>query len=339
MECAPILITTLNRHVHFIRLIESLKRNTWAKYTPVYVALDYPPSEKYMDGYTKISEYLNGCFDEFYEFNVIRRRTNYGSARNMAELREYILGRYDRFIRTDDDAEYAPNFLEYMNKCLDEYDSDENIIAIAGYSYPLNWNVTDHATVFKESFICPMWGTGFWTSKFRKIEEQIVKEKILQRDIKAVVLRGGLRKMTDVCCQEYIELCLSPEFDFTLAAKVSDISMRMYMAIYDKFVIVPTISKVRNWGFDGSGEFCLSTKIYDRNSAKQYPYHIQPIDDSCTFTLIEDLLCDNWANKGLMNNFDPITLRQKFKIFIKASMFIVFGKKIYTQLTQLFRKF
>ena len=30
------------RYEHFVRCIESLKRNTWAKYTDVYVALDYP---------------------------------------------------------------------------------------------------------------------------------------------------------------------------------------------------------------------------------------------------------------------------------------------------------
>lgn len=50
---APVLIPTLCRSEHFIRCIESLKRNTWAQYTDVFIGLDYPPSEKYFDGYCK----------------------------------------------------------------------------------------------------------------------------------------------------------------------------------------------------------------------------------------------------------------------------------------------
>ena len=48
---APVRISTLCRSAHFIRLIESLKRNMWAKYTEVYVGLDYPPNEKYLKGW------------------------------------------------------------------------------------------------------------------------------------------------------------------------------------------------------------------------------------------------------------------------------------------------
>ena len=82
--CAPILIPTLNRYTHFIRLVESLKRNTWAKYTDVFVGLDYPPSEKYVEGYKCICEYLKGDFSQFKSFNIIRRNENYGSLRNMS---------------------------------------------------------------------------------------------------------------------------------------------------------------------------------------------------------------------------------------------------------------
>lgn len=334
MKGAPILITTLNRHVHFIRLVESLKRNTWAKYTPVYVALDYPPSEKYLDGYNKINEYLGGSFDEFYEFNVIRRSNNYGSARNMAELREFIFERYNRFIRTDDDAEFSPNFLEYMNKCLDEYESDEHVIAVTGYSYPLKWHASDNATIFKQNFICPMWGTGFWKSKYRKLEEQIVIEKFLQKNARSTILNRCARKMTDMCCQEFVDLCLSPDFDITLAAKVTDVSVRMYMAICDKFVVMPTISKVRNWGFDGTGEFCnnIRGEIMGATS-KSYLYHLQPIDDVNGFILSKDSLCETEENKHIMNDFDPIPSITKLKMYLKMILYILLGNTFFSKTT------
>ena len=50
MKYAPVLITTLCRSEHFVRLIKSLKANDWAQYTDVYIAVDFPPSEKYHNG-------------------------------------------------------------------------------------------------------------------------------------------------------------------------------------------------------------------------------------------------------------------------------------------------
>ena len=54
MIYAPVLIPTLCRDEHFIRCIESLKRNAWAKYTDIYIALDFPCKESHWDGYNKI---------------------------------------------------------------------------------------------------------------------------------------------------------------------------------------------------------------------------------------------------------------------------------------------
>ena len=118
MKYAPIYIPTLCRSEHFIRLMESLRKNTWAKYTDVYIALDYPAKDSQKDGYNKICEYLKEDFTEFASFNLIKRDKNYGSSRNSKEILEYISSKYDRFIRTDDDCEFSPNFLEYINLSL-----------------------------------------------------------------------------------------------------------------------------------------------------------------------------------------------------------------------------
>lgn len=336
--CAPVIIATLNRSQHFIRLIESLKLNTWAKYTDIYIGLDYPPSETYVDGYNHICAYLSGDFPEFASFNVIKREVNVGSISNFALLRDYVLNRYDRFIRTDDDAEFSPNFLEYMNKCLDLYENDENVIAVSGYSYPINWRVSKGATVLRQNFIAPMWGTGFWRSKYSNIIFEISTNHYLSRMASSIILNGGVIRMSDICRNEFVDLCLSPNSETTLSSYVSDISLRMYLAAKQKYVIIPAQSKVRNWGFDGSGEFCLASKVYDCHFAKSYPYHVQPIDEDDTFTLIKDSLCDNKTNKALMNDFDPTTSKQKIKVFVKALLFVILGRKIYTKLTLLVGK-
>lgn len=336
---APVIIPTLCRADHFIRLVESLKKNTMAALTDVIVGLDYPLKEEHYDGYNLISKYLDGDFMEFKSFVVFKRENNYGSERNLQCLFDYVTSRYDRFIKTDDDTEFSPNFLEYINNCLDEYEPDEDVIAVAGFSYPLNWKTSEHATVLKENFICPMWGTAFWTEKFRKMEKHIVKDNLLQVNARDIILKGRLRKMTDVCRQEFSNLCLSPDYSTTLAAKVTDVSVRMYMAAYDKYVVVPTISKVRNWGFDGTGEFCgFAEEGKGSLNAKSYQYHLQEIDEAREFVLSQDYLCANKDNWKLMNAFDPIPMKARVKTFFKVMLFILLGKGLYEKLTLKLRK-
>ncbi len=53
---APVAIPTLNRIDHLKRCISSLAKNEYAKYTNIYISVDYPPNEKYLDGYNEISK-------------------------------------------------------------------------------------------------------------------------------------------------------------------------------------------------------------------------------------------------------------------------------------------
>ena len=58
MIYAPVVIPTLNRYEHLRQCLESLSNCTLAEETEVYVALDYPPLEKYVEGWQKTREYL-----------------------------------------------------------------------------------------------------------------------------------------------------------------------------------------------------------------------------------------------------------------------------------------
>lgn len=338
MIYAPIIIPTLCRYEHFVRLIESLKNNTWAQYTDVYVALDYPPSEKYEEGYNSICKYLESDFSCFANFCVIKRTYNMGSFANCESAIAQVLTKHDRFIRTDDDTEFSPNFLEYMNKCLMEYENDDDVIAVTGYSYPIKWKVSDGSKVLKENFICPMWGTGFWRDRYKNLYNYIDIEGGLAKDARMTIQNGGLGRMTDICRKEFAELCLSPDFKETLAAKVTDISVRMYMAIKNKYVIMPTISKVRNWGFDGSGEYCgMSVGNGKQVNAKNYPYQLQQIDEDDKFVLVKDDLHDICINRKRMNRFDTSPIMRKIKMYVKLSLYYLLGAKFFNKVIILYR--
>lgn len=328
-NCAPIIVTTLNRHSHFIRMMESLRFNTWAKFTDVYIGLDFPPSEEYKEGYNIINNYLDQSFPEFKSVTIFRRDYNYGCSRNMRELRNLVLTKYDKFIRTDDDAEFSPNFLEYMNKCLMEYENDDRVIAVTGYTYPIRWKHNERSTCFLQNFSCPMWGTGFWKRSFLEIENFIDNKELLLR--RNEVIRGGkIKKMLSVASFEYMNLCMPKTYEGSLASMISDVSVRMYMAIENKYVVSPIQSKVRNHGFDGSGVYCPQIiKKRRKVTSLNYNYELQPLDVSLCFSVVADDMGYLPLNRGLLNNFDALPLKYKLRTWMKIFLFRFLGESRY----------
>ena len=100
---APVIIPTLNRYNHFKRCLESIEMCTGAEYTEVYVGLDYPPSEKYIEGWKKIDNYLaeKEKNNRFKRLIVFRRGHNCGvgvNGSNGSLLVEEVSKTYDRYI-------------------------------------------------------------------------------------------------------------------------------------------------------------------------------------------------------------------------------------------------
>lgn len=310
MKYAPVLIPTLCRASHFKRLVESLKRNSWAKYTDIYIGLDFPPSDKYKKGWEEICNYLdNSDFSVFASFNVIKHESNIGSLQNNLLLRNHVFVTkgYDRYIHFDDDNEVSPNFLEYVDKCLDRYEDDDDVIAVCGYSYPIDWKVSSGATVLKQNVNVAVWGVGFWKKKHAQYSAYITSQQMIH-DLPEVIRNKSYENMIDAAKIEYFDAAC-----FTMkvggAQKfmkcVSDIGLRAYIAISGKYAISPVISKVRNHGFDGSGTGCqLIDSSFDGKTANSYNYESQPIDTANYFEIIEDTLQAHTENREILNKFD-----------------------------------
>lgn len=307
MIYAPVLIPTLCRSDHFIRCLESLKKNTWAKYTEVYIAVDYPAKESHWDGYKRIVEYLSCDCTEFANLHVIKRPYNYGGAANMVALRDYILKKHDRFIRTDDDCEFSVDFLEYMDCCLEKYEDDDNVIGVTGYSYPVDWNISNNYNAFKNNYVFPMWGTGFWRKKFYTVYEDIVKGCIPE-----YVSKNRIRKR-EMTVARYLD-SLDGTFNYgkrNLVVQFSDVACGCYMQLFNKYIISPTLSKVRNHGFDGSGIYCdnIGLNSKKRICADNYNYSEQQIDGAKTITLSVAEQFDVESNRKRLNQFDSRKLK------------------------------
>lgn len=328
MIYAPIYIPTLCRSEHFQKCIESLKLNTWAKYTDVYIALDYPPSEKYKDGYERICVYLNnGDFTCFNSFNVVKREKNYGAGLNSRKMREFISEKYDRWIFAEDDIIFSPVFLEYMDKALEKYEDDESIIGINGYSYPLPYKLHEKdANVFKQKFTFSMWGAGFWKSKYNHIV-RVLKSGYMYDCYHTVKESGQLKQLINGRYYDYMFHALTNSSKYFTV--VSDMSLGVYMSFNDLYVITPVQSKTKNCGFDGTGLCCQNITEIDNKTSLTYNYTLQAIDsgNGGEVSIIQDDETFLNDNKKLFNEFLVTDFHKKRKVDMLLRAESIFGRK------------
>ena len=308
MVYAPVIIPTLCRYEHFVRCIESLKKNAWAKYTDMYIGLDYPAEESHRVGYNQIREYLNQEFTEFKSFTVFERSKNYGAFQNIQMLIDYCEKKYDRYITLEDDTECSLNFLEYMDLMLEKYENDDSVIAISGYSAPIEFRFADGCNAVKQQLQANTWGTGRWKSKTKRIKKYLAKAGLEKKYI-VTYQSGRLFKMTDWAITDYTNLVTHGVTWNSILKKITDVSLRIFLTVEDKYVIMPVVSKTRNLGFDGSGLYCqeISYSPDKRITSENYDYSNQKIDKSINFVPMVDEEFDNEYNRSIYNQFDMVS--------------------------------
>lgn len=280
MTYYPVVIPTLNRYEHLKRCVESLSRNTHAEQTELIIGLDYPPSEKYLKGYLKIKEFVL-TITGFKKVTVLERTENYGAERNIKELFEYVFNSYDAIIFTEDDNEFSPCFLDFINKALEKYKNDPRISSVHGYSNIQDYNLSNSNILFSHSG--GVWGVGQWKSKLN----------LLDIDANyAVDILKSLPKSKAIF--DY-----SPYNFFMLVAMLEkgelwgDVIMCCKNVLNGWFQVKPRISMVRNWGQDGSGLHCGINNSFEK----------QEIQTASVFDLDDDepILINSIERKGCKN--------------------------------------
>lgn len=312
---APVLIPTLCRYKHFKRCVESLLNCTYSQYTDLYVALDYPLNENHWDGYKKIKIFLNE-FNGFKSIHIIERESNFGSNKNIREAKEAILQKYDCFILSEDDNEFSPNFLDYMNSCLKRYENDEDVLAVTGYNRMIDMSGYEFNIYSAISFSA--WGIGYWKSK-----QQFLYKNIITKDYAENILSSWR--------SSYKIYIFSPSLLRGLMNIIKtnrltgDTLIVSYMKLNNKYCIWPTISKVRNHGFEGGGEH------FGNNP--NHPMLSQKIDENDYFDLDQIEIKENHLLTLKTKQYSKLNFSNKLinRVYIPVRYFIfrLTGKVIY----------
>lgn len=249
MVYAPVMITTCNRYEHLKRCMESLQRNIDADKTELYISVDYPPNEKYVDGWKKVCRLLREPIEGFFRVHVFFQERNLGSEENYGYIEEIVFKEHDRLIFTEDDNEFSVNFLIYMNKGLMLYENHPTVYGICGYADDFGFRHGGDNVIPLTNFCA--WGMGIWREKEKVIHDQLTMENWLNV-FQKFQLMWELYRRRKRLFSRMLGTVIDPESEEVLLN--TDINRGIFLAINGFCTINPVKSKVRNWGWDGSGQ-------------------------------------------------------------------------------------
>ena len=303
---APVVIPTLCRFEHFKRCVDSLSRCIHANQTELIIGLDYPHKESHVEGHSKILDYLNNGITGFKKVTIIKQSKNIGALLNYYQLLNYAFNFYDGIIVSEDDNEFSPNFLDYINRGLVRYNEVDEVVAICGYNYPVEMMDYSQKAYLSHNFSA--WGCGIWKSKNEKYQAEYTPEnsrKILRSPI--AMLKILAKKPT---------LAISLWYMVRHKIILEDVNRELYNIIGNHYCLFPRLSLVRNWGHDGSGLNCgdCDNDIYQK----------QPIDANHEFDLNDEIsVITPQFNKRLRKFFGdrPHDLILRTCRFIKRKIF------------------
>ena len=238
---APLLICTLNRHVHFKRCVESLAACTHADETDLFIGLDYPMSDSHWEGYKIIEAYLP-TIKGFKTVNIVVREKNFGVNDNWIRMQEYVFERYDRIILSEDDNIFATSFLKFVNAGLCIYENRPDIYSVTGYNSPFpipSWYKYDG--YLRTGFAG--WGVGGWKEKWNKVDWSIETFNLLLSNKENYRI---LKKYY----QRYLPQLLKIRDTGIITG---DGLLFLYLLHNKMYSVYPTKTRVRNTGHDGSG--------------------------------------------------------------------------------------
>lgn len=297
---SPVLISVYDRLTHFKRCIESLQKCTNAEHTVVYIAIDYPKVPQTLDTHQKIVDYAKNITG-FENVVLFIRAKNLGSVNNFMIAREDIFKIYNTLIFTEDDNEFSPNFLDYINKGLLRYRDDPRVIAICGdggiFAKPVGY---DANYSIRKGFSA--WGYGTWKGRLNKVEYSvnelltIFSDKLFQRN---------LRYYYETCYYSALTHILKGQ------AVLGDLALALEMVRNDTYCVYPTMSLVRNYGHDGSGEH--------GGQLLESPFSRVEIDCAEHFDFIGDPVFNDPRYVALVRDYCKVTWRRKVKFWLKTA--------------------
>ena len=251
LRLAPIVLFCYNRPVHLRQTLDSLRANTLAGESELFIFSDGPKS-KLDEEQVNFVRALIRDISGFKKVVTIENPANLGLAQSVIKGVTHVIEQYGKVIVLEDDMLTTPDFLDYMNETLSVFEHRNNIFTVTGYSPPVSIPDTYH----EDLYLAPRassWGWGTWKDKWEKALWQIDHFDQLTKDesFKNKLNRGG-NDLWPMLWKQQKGVINSWAVRWTYT-----------QTIHNAYGLYPVRSKLKNIGTDGSGtNFTFTSASY-----------------------------------------------------------------------------
>jgi len=249
MSFAPIAVFTYNRPDHFRRMMDAIAHNPEAASSRLFVFSDAPKDATAAKRVAQVRSRAHGI-KGFRSVEVIEQETNQGIANSIIAGVADMTNRFGGVIVLEDDLLPSVHFLQYMNDALRRYASDDRVISVHAYAYPVTARLPE--TFFLRGADC--WGWATWKRGWDLFEPSGRKllTALEERRLTQEFDFDGAYPYTQMLCD-----CIEGKNDSW--------AIRWYASAFlqGKLTLYPGSSQVQNIGADGSGIHVGSTRLFE----------------------------------------------------------------------------
>ena len=277
---APVILFVYDRPDHAKQTLDALAANELAEQSELFVFCDGPKKESVIERNRQVVELITAEKERgrFASVTLTVSPVNKGLAASIIGGVTDIIHRYGKCIVVEDDVVTSPNFLSFMNRCLDYYSDKQNVFSISGFTYPLKalekykYDVYLSYRACSQCWACweDRWDTIDWDVKdFAELSRSFIKRYRFNRGGNDLyrMLRHQMRGERNSWA---IRFCYA-------------------QSKQNRYTVYPRQSLTRNTGYDGSGTNC------ENNAEKRQV--------ETAFVSNEFVLCDPLPNKRVLRDF------------------------------------
>lgn len=256
MPLAPIILFTFHRPEHTRKTLEALSNNHLASESTLYIFADGARKGASLEQLEKIRETRAVIREKQWcgTVHVLESEVNKGLADSIVEGVTKIVNEYGKIIVLEDDIVTTPVFLTFMNSALDLYESNQEVMHLSGYNFPITADPdanTGHNTFFSQMMFC--WGWATWKRAWKHYSRDAVATN------NKLIASGRVKEFDYNNCGS-----LYSQIERNLDGSIKTWAIFWHASIFfnNGLCLVPRTSFVQNIGADNTGENEGATDAY-----------------------------------------------------------------------------
>jgi len=258
-QLAPIILFVYNRPNHLKNTIESLLKNELAKESELYIFADGAKNDFDKQNVDLVRKYINQI-SGFKKINIFESQVNKGLANSIILGISQIFEKYEKAIILEDDLQFSPHFLSFMNNSLDFYENNSSIFSISAYCPPIIIPNNYEYDLFAFWRI-NSWGWASWKNRWITVDWKV-------SDFDDFIKNKKMRQKFNLQGDDVTIMLLKQ-----MLGKIDSWAIRFNYACFkeSKINIYPVKSLIENKGADGSGSHLKATSKYNSELIKKEP--------------------------------------------------------------------